>query len=78
MQKPKRYCLRGHDTWEVGRYRNKYCNQCHREWANRSVRNREISRAASRKYYHLGAGYMNQINRRADEGLREQGLGEAD
>jgi hypothetical protein len=35
-----RWCIRGHDTWEVGRDRYHYCRECKREASRRSTERR--------------------------------------
>lgn len=65
----KQYCIRGHDTFVVGRTQ-RMCRECRRlNDRARYARDTEKRRAQDRKYY-LAKGYLKRLNRMADRAMQ--------
>lgn len=52
MTEPRRFCLRGHDTWQVGRNASRTCRECAREAAAAIRRAQEAAAAAESREAH--------------------------
>lgn len=63
----KRFCIRGHDTYEVGRVQ-RMCRQCRRD--GERARSRTRRRQQEKRAWFHAVGYLRQLNRRVAEALR--------
>lgn len=62
----KQYCIRGHDTFVVGRTQ-RMCRECRRL----SDRKRYQSRVAYQRRWWITKGYLNRLNRIANQAVQK-------
>lgn len=57
----KQFCLRGHDTFVVGRNKSNTCKECSREYVRNWIKaNPEKNRESSRRYIQIHPDYHNK------------------
>lgn len=66
----KQYCIRGHDTFVVGRTQ-RMCRECRRLNDRARYRRNTDKRKAQTRRWYLAKGFLNRLNRTVDSAVQK-------